>query len=235
MHTIFWWLDSKWRPLPLCHNHCPEKKLSFLKWANPSLFSVYFWSFQTNYNVYVQQINVKNVQMSIQYTAPGIKPTTFQTWVVTHNHYTRAFALSLRFFIQRNVAERERQLEKSLQMLSRWRPSPSSNTFVRARDFCRRNQISSPLMSPEYSKSVFLSPKCIIELLQSSTPRPPPSCSYCSSSFFVSDKVAAYLFFCLGRIDWSNPISYFFFALCVPQLIQLQSYIRQRMLYFKGH
>ena len=26
-----------------------------------------------------QQINVKNVQMSI-YTAPGFKPTTFQTW-----------------------------------------------------------------------------------------------------------------------------------------------------------
>ena len=52
--------------------------------------------------------------MSIQYTAPGIKPTTFQTWVVTHNHYTRAFALSLRFFIQRNVAERERDSWKKV-------------------------------------------------------------------------------------------------------------------------
>ena len=34
--------------------------LSFLKWANPGLFFIYFWSFQTN-NTFLQQINVKNV------------------------------------------------------------------------------------------------------------------------------------------------------------------------------
>ena len=28
--------------------------------------------------------------MSIQYTALGFEPMTFQTLVVTHNHYTRA-------------------------------------------------------------------------------------------------------------------------------------------------
>ena len=44
------------------------------KWANPGLFFVYFWSFQTN-NTILQQINVKNV-MSIQYTAPGFEPAT---------------------------------------------------------------------------------------------------------------------------------------------------------------
>ena len=49
----------------------------FLKWANPGLFFVYFRSFQTN-NTILQQMNVKNV-MSIQYPAPGFKPTTFGT------------------------------------------------------------------------------------------------------------------------------------------------------------
>ena len=49
----------------------------FLKWANPGLFFVYFRSFQTN----------------IQYTVPGFEPTTFVTWVSSHNHYTRAPAI----------------------------------------------------------------------------------------------------------------------------------------------
>ena len=31
--------------------------------------------------------------MSIQYTATGFKPTTSQTWVVSHNNYARASAL----------------------------------------------------------------------------------------------------------------------------------------------
>ena len=51
------------------------------------LFFVYFQSFQTNitnfYNKYMWK-------MSIQYTVPGFEPTTFQTWVVTHNHQTSA-------------------------------------------------------------------------------------------------------------------------------------------------
>ena len=34
---------------------------------------------------FLQQFNVKN-DMSIQYTAPGFKPTTSGTRVVSHNH-----------------------------------------------------------------------------------------------------------------------------------------------------
>ena len=58
----------------------------FFKWAKPGLFFLYFLSFQTNNRFYYKKSMCKNVQMSIQYTAPGFEPTTFQTWVVTHNH-----------------------------------------------------------------------------------------------------------------------------------------------------
>ena len=34
---------------------------------------------------FLQQVNVKNV-MPIQYTAPGFEPTTFGTWVSSHDH-----------------------------------------------------------------------------------------------------------------------------------------------------
>ena len=51
----------------------------FLNWANPGLSFDYFRSFKTNITI-LQQINVKNVQMS-----PGFEPTTFRTWVDTHN------------------------------------------------------------------------------------------------------------------------------------------------------
>ena len=50
----------------------------FKKIAQPWPLSVYFRSIKTN-NTILQQIIVKNVQMSIQYTAPGFKPMTFQT------------------------------------------------------------------------------------------------------------------------------------------------------------
>ena len=42
------------------------------------------------YNIY----NKSMWKMSIQYTALRFKPTTNQTWVVTHNHWTRAPAWS---------------------------------------------------------------------------------------------------------------------------------------------
>ena len=38
--------------------------------------------------------------MSIQYTVPGFEPTTFGTWVTSHNHQTRAPALFHSFFVQ---------------------------------------------------------------------------------------------------------------------------------------
>ena len=36
--------------------------------------------------------------MSIQYTVPGFEPTTFRTWVSSHNHQTRAPAPYLAMF-----------------------------------------------------------------------------------------------------------------------------------------
>ena len=48
------------------------KYLSF-KWANPGLFFIYFWSFQTNNTNFTTN---KSEKMSIQYTAPGFEPTT---------------------------------------------------------------------------------------------------------------------------------------------------------------
>ena len=46
------------------------------------LFSVFS---NKQYNFYNKSM-WKNVQMSIQYTGPVFKPTTFWTWVITHNH-----------------------------------------------------------------------------------------------------------------------------------------------------
>ena len=43
------------------------------KWDNPGLFFVYFQSFLTTIQ-FLQQINVKNVQISIHDTVPGFSP-----------------------------------------------------------------------------------------------------------------------------------------------------------------
>ena len=51
---------------------------------SPASFSVLFGLFKQTIQ-FLQQINVKNVQISIQHMLPGFKPTTYQTWVVTHN------------------------------------------------------------------------------------------------------------------------------------------------------
>ena len=63
---------------------CVEEGEFFLKkWANPGLFLIYFRSFQTNKNFeqtslqFLQQINVKKCH-SIQFSAPGFEPSTFQ-------------------------------------------------------------------------------------------------------------------------------------------------------------
>ena len=48
----------------------------------PASFSFIFGLFKQKIQ-FLQQIIVKNVQVSIQYTAPGFEPTTLQTWVVT--------------------------------------------------------------------------------------------------------------------------------------------------------
>ena len=56
------------------------------------LFSFIFVFFKQALQ-FLQQINAKT-NMSIQYTAPGFKPTTFNTRVSSHNHQTRAPAMS---------------------------------------------------------------------------------------------------------------------------------------------
>ena len=48
----------------------------FLNGPTSASFSFIFGLFNQTIQFF-QQINVKNVQMSIQYTAPGFKPMTF--------------------------------------------------------------------------------------------------------------------------------------------------------------
>ena len=54
------------------------------------LFRLFLVFSNKQYNFYNKSM-WKNVQMSIQYLAPGFEPTTFRTWIVTHYHWTRAF------------------------------------------------------------------------------------------------------------------------------------------------
>ena len=58
---------------------------SFFKknWQTPASFIIYFRSFQAN----IITIFTTNMwEMSIQYKAPGVEPTTFGTWVSSHDH-----------------------------------------------------------------------------------------------------------------------------------------------------
>ena len=55
-------------------NYTEYSILVFFKWANPSLFLLFFCLFKQTIQ-FLQQINVKNV-MSIQCTALGFKPMT---------------------------------------------------------------------------------------------------------------------------------------------------------------
>ena len=56
---------------------------SLKKWANPGLFSFIFGLFKQTIQIFITNICEK---MSIQYLAPGFKPTTFGTWVSSHDH-----------------------------------------------------------------------------------------------------------------------------------------------------
>ena len=53
------------------------------KWANPGLFFVYFWSFQTN-TITIFTTNTCE-KMSIQYMVLEFEPTTFRMRVSSHN------------------------------------------------------------------------------------------------------------------------------------------------------
>ena len=64
---------------------------SFFNAPTPASFCLFSVFSNKQYNFYNKSMwkNVqmkKNVQMSIQYMAPGYEPTTFRTWVSSHNH-----------------------------------------------------------------------------------------------------------------------------------------------------
>ena len=60
--------------------------LFFEKWANGGLFLIYFWSFQTSNTLFTTNQCEKMSCLSSSYTVPGFNPTTFRTWVISHNH-----------------------------------------------------------------------------------------------------------------------------------------------------
>ena len=86
--------------LSFCFSLC----LCYFLMGQPRPLFVYFRSFPENNTIFTTNQCEK---MSIQYqcTAPGFEPMTFWTWVVTHNHLTRApclcisFSLSSHFFL----------------------------------------------------------------------------------------------------------------------------------------
>ena len=73
---ILWGLLLLTKYLPLCKHKC------FFKWANNDLFFIYF-VFSKNITIFASN---KCEKMSIQYKVLGFEPTTFGTWVSSHNH-----------------------------------------------------------------------------------------------------------------------------------------------------
>ena len=55
----------------------------FKKMGQPRPFFVYFRSFQTKITNFYYKYMWK---MSVQYMVPGFEPTTFGTWLSSHNH-----------------------------------------------------------------------------------------------------------------------------------------------------
>ena len=62
---------------------------TFYKWAIPGLSFVFF-VFSSNYYNFSNKYMWKNVH---RVSSSGIEPTTFWTWVSSHNHQTRAIFL----------------------------------------------------------------------------------------------------------------------------------------------
>ena len=54
----------------------------FLDGPTQASFHLFLVFLNKQYNFY----NKSMQKMSIQYMVPGFKPTTFQTWVITHKH-----------------------------------------------------------------------------------------------------------------------------------------------------
>ena len=77
------------------------KDTFFKNGPTPASFSFIFGLFQTNNIILTENQYDK---MSIQYTAPGFEPTTFQTRVVTHNYKTRAPTLGIFLVLEKPLA-----------------------------------------------------------------------------------------------------------------------------------
>ena len=104
------------------YNKYPNKADSFfLNGPTQASFSFIYTLFKQTIQ-FSQQINVKNV-ISIQYTAPGFKPSTSWTWVISHNHQTRAHSyleltfsrsglvLSLNVHVKTIIIERKKSMK----------------------------------------------------------------------------------------------------------------------------
>ena len=81
-----------------------DRKL-FLKMGPPQpLFRLFSVFLNKQYNFFYYQSMWKNV-MTIQYMALGFEPTTTQTWVVSHNHWTSGqfYKVSLSVFYNTRV------------------------------------------------------------------------------------------------------------------------------------
>ena len=78
------------------HSSIQLPKTIFLKMGQPRpLFRLFSVLSNNQYNFYNNQCE----KMFIQYTAPGFEPTTSQTWIVTHNHLSRAPAHPKTIFV----------------------------------------------------------------------------------------------------------------------------------------
>ena len=66
----------------------------FEKWANPVLFFIYFWSFQTNkQTIHFFTTNKRKNVKSIQYMAPGFEPMTSRECVTIVNYDSRVIPI----------------------------------------------------------------------------------------------------------------------------------------------
>ena len=69
--------SSIYRPFRLLGNSAKPISNSFFNWPTPASFSFIFGLFKQPIQ-FLQQINVKNVQVSIQYMAPGFEPKPYE-------------------------------------------------------------------------------------------------------------------------------------------------------------
>ena len=89
------------------------------------LFSVF--SKKINFNT-----NMCCEKMAIQYTVPGFEPTTFGTWVSSHNHWTRAPSQDFNSSIalQLRIPLESFHVIFSFRSFAKWREENLSDTSI---------------------------------------------------------------------------------------------------------